>query len=858
MINKTPFLLCALAPFLSLVTTNANTTNLSFSVPGENAVRTRENFDKDWKFARFGMQAEKGAPAKAEPAGMETPAFADGSWRKLDLPHDWGVEGPFRQELEGNTGKLPWKGIGWYRKTFTVPATDKDRRVFIDIDGAMAHAQVWINGKPLPAHPYGYTSFRLDLTPHLNFGGDNTIAVRLDTQKWDSRWYPGAGIYRHVWLVKTSQVHVANEGVTVTTPEISAEKATVKVATRLDFDDRSHPKQVSVVSSVFELNADNSVGREVVGDGEPVALDVAAVKTSGGTEETLTLRSPKLWSPDSPQRYLLRTRVSVDGVLADTYDTPFGVRTLKFTARDGFFLNGKRTEIKGVCQHHDLGALGAALNDRATERQFEMLKAMGCNAIRTSHNPPPTEWLDLADRMGFLVQVEAFDCWEHGKKASDYNKLYKEWHETDLRDMVKRARNHPSVFMWSIGNEIMEQTKPAYPKHLTAIVKSEDTTRPVTAGCNNPRGAIDSGFGLEIDVMGINYSLGIYDYIEKKKGYENRMYMGTETASVVSSRGEYFFPVKRGKESEQNFQVSSFDITAPGWAYPQDTQFAVNEKHPASFGEFVWTGWDYLGEPTPYNNDTTNLLNFRNDPKKLAELEKQLKELGKIPVPSRSSYFGIIDLAGFPKDRFYAYKSHWLPDVPTAHILPHWNWPERVGQVTPVHLYTSGDEAELFLNGQSLGRKKKGQYEYRLKWEDVKYAPGELKAVVYKNGKEWAVDVVKTTGDAAKLSAVADRSAIKADGLDLAFITVRIEDKAGLTVPRSHNLVKFSVSGPGEIVATDNGDATSFESFQLPRHKAFNGLALVIVKLKPGATGPVTVKAESEGLVAAQTVITAK
>lgn len=848
-----PFVLAgfALAPLASLATT----TNILYAAaPESEGTRTRESFDSGWSFARFGLAPEsKDAPRIAEPAGLEKPGFDDASWRKLDLPHDWGIEGPFRQDLEGNTGKLPWRGIGWYRKSFTVPTADKGRRTFLDFDGAMANAKVWINGKPLPAHPYGYTSFRLDLTPYLNFGDKpNVVAVRLDTENWDSRWYPGAGIYRHTWLVKTNPVHIEHYGTTVTTPAVSEKSATVRLVARVQ-NESAAPVKASVRVSIHEVNSNDAVGARVAG---VVGKDfeIAAGGAAAGTVE-LAVPSPALWSPAKPNRYLARTLVVADGKVVDSYDTPVGFRTLEFTARDGFKLNGERLEIQGVCQHHDLGALGAALNNRALQRQLEALKDMGCNAIRTSHNPPATELLDLADKMGFLVQVEAFDCWEKGKRAKDYNKLYKEWHETDLKDMVKRARNHPSVFMWSIGNEIMEQTKPAYPKHLTAIVKSEDTTRPVTAGCNNPRGAIDSGFAKEVDIMGVNYFMSNYGYFESKKEYSDKPYMSTESASVVSSRGEYFFPVKRGKDSEQNFQVSSYDVTAPGWAYPQDDQFRELAKHPACLGEFVWTGWDYLGEPTPYNNDATNLLNFRADPKKMAELEKQMKESGKIPVPSRSSYFGIIDLAGFPKDRFYAYKSHWNPSVPTAHLLPHWNWPERVGQVTPVHLYTSGDEAELFLNGKSLGRKKKGKFEYRIKWDDVKYTPGELKVVAYKNGKEWATETVKTTGEPARLALASDRAAIKADGKDLAFVTVRIADKEGLTVPRSSNLVKFSVSGPGEIVATDNGDATSFESFQLPQHKAFNGLALAIVRLKPGAKGKITVTAESAGLAPASVAV---
>lgn len=786
----------------------------------------------------------------------ETPGFDDSAWRKLDLPHDWGIEGPFRNDLPGETGKLPWKGLGWYRKSFTLPSGDKGKRVFLDIDGAMAHAKMWINGKPLPAHPYGYTSFRVELTPYLNFGDTpNVVAVRLDTEKWDSRWYPGAGIYRHTWLVKTAPVHVAHYGTTLTTPKITAGSGEVNLAVRVRNQSEA-PAGAVVRVDIHELDAVNKVGAKVA-SASGAALTVAAGAT-GESVVKVAVPRPKLWDIAAPNRYLARTVVSVAGKTVDSYDTPFGFRTLEFTARNGFKLNGKRVEVNGVCQHHDLGALGAALNDRALERQLEILKGMGCNSIRTSHNPPATELLDLADRMGFLVQVEAFDAWAHAKKPKDYNRLWKAWHETDLRDMVKRARNHPSVFMWSVGNEVVEQRDPAFPKELVAIVKSEDATRPVTAGCNDAGGAIASGFAKELDVMGVNYNLGIYDAYLKKPEFANKPVMSTESSSCVSSRGEYFFPVKRGADSRANFQISSYDVDAPGWACPPDDQFRVNDRHPAIFGEFVWTGWDYLGEPTPYNADTTNLLNFRGDAAKRAALEKELAELGKVSVPSRSSYFGIIDLAGFPKDRFYSYQSRWRADLPMVHVFPHWNWPERAGQVTPVHAYTAGDEAELFLNGKSLGKKKKNTGEYRFKWDEVKYAPGEIKVVAYKAGRKWAEQTVKTTGAPTKLALVPDRAAIAGDGKDLSFVTLRIVDAAGLTVPRTHNPIQFSVTGPGEIVATDNGDATSFESFQSPERKAFNGLALAIVRAKPGATGEIRLRAESPGLAPATTVIRAK
>ncbi|MES2920251.1 MAG: beta-galactosidase GalB [Verrucomicrobiota bacterium] len=786
---------------------------------------------------------------------------AHNDWRKLDLPHDWGIEGPFRQDLAGSTAKLPWKGIGWYEKHFSLPATDQGRKVFLDFDGAMAYAKVWINGKELPARPYGYSAFRVDLTPHLKFGGENRISVRLDTESWDSRWYPGAGIYRHTWLVKTGPLHIAHYGTTVNTLAVMPDSATVELVARLAGvpQETDAAQQILLEVTLHELGADDSVGPAITkGTGEMGSGNGAVEAGIVSAGVTLTIPKPKVWDLTSPHRYLARAILTVSGKPVDVYDTPFGIRMLDFTARDGFMLNGKRVEIRGVCLHHDLGALGAALNDRALQRQLEILQQMGANAIRTTHNPPSPETLDLADRMGLLVQVEAFDCWAAGKVPKDYHLLYKQWHEADLRDMVRQNRNHPSVFMWSIGNEIIEQNKPEFPRQLAAIVKSEDTTRPVTAGLHSPDAAAKSGFIAELDVMGVNYHLPFYAPYLANERYADKPVYGSETSSCVSSRGEYFFPVKRGRDSQVNFQVSSYDVDAPSWAYPPDDQFRAFHKHPEFLGEFIWTGFDYLGEPTPYDGDASNLLNFTGNPEMQAALEQQLKELGKLKVPSRSSYFGVVDLAGFPKDRYYLYQGQWRKDLPMAHILPHWNWPERAGQVTPVHVYTSGDEAELIVNGKSQGKKKLEPGECRLRWDDVIYQLGEVRVVVYKEGKEWAKDTVKTTGEASQLTLSADRADIRKDGKDLSFITTRIADAAGLTVPRTHYPIRFSVEGPGEIVATDNGDPTSFESFQSPERKAYNGLALIIVRAKPGQSGEIRLKAESEGLKPATVTIRAK
>lgn len=797
------------------------------------------SFDDGWLFGRYGLQAD--ASRIEEPKNLESVKFNDNDWKKLSLPHDWAITGPFRIELEGATGKLPWKGIGWYRKHFTLPATDAGKQVFVDFDGAMANAKIWLNGKYVGTWPYGYNSFRMDLTPYIKAGQENILAVRLDTENWDSRWYPGAGIYRHVWLVKTKQVHVANWGTYITTPDVSKTSAKVKMDVTIDNQGKS-VVNASIQTDVFELDRNNKQGAKVTSFNKSV-VEIEPGKSTVIATQAL-IKNPKRWDLLSPNRYIAQTTVTVNGELMDTYDTPFGIRTIEFTARNGFLLNGRRVEIQGTCNHHDLGALGAAFNTSALRRQLTILKTMGCNALRTSHNPPAPELLELADQMGFLVWDEAFDCWKNGKRKLDYNKLYEEWHERDLKAMVHRDRNHPSVFIWSIGNEVMDQRNVVMTKHLADIVRAEDPTRPVSNGYNDPDGGREVGAVEGLDIMGVNYFFGQQPKWDADARYKNKPTIGSETSSCVSSRGEYFFG-----NDYQNWQISSYDNAYPGWGCSPDEQFRTNARYPHLLGEFVWTGFDYIGEPTPYNSDETNLQNFRNDPEKKKELDAKLDEIRKKNPPSRSSYFGIVDLAGFPKDRFYLYQSHWRPDYPMAHILPHWNWAERIGQVTPVNVYTSGDEAELFLNGKSLGRKTKTPgKDFRLIWDSVKYTPGELKVVCYKNGKQWATDVVKTTGEAANLTLSVDRSVIKASGDDLSYITVKVTDKDDLLVPRSHPLIKFSIEGPGEIVATDNGDATSFVPFQSHQRSAYNGMALVIVKAKKGQKGKFYIKAQSAGL----------
>lgn len=796
-----------------------------------------ERFDEGWLFQRYGLQAD--GTRRDEPRNLQAPEADDSGWQRVDLPHDFAIQGPFRIELPGETGKLPYQGIGWYRKHFFLPS-GTDERTYIDFDGAMCNAQVWLNGRYVGTWPFGYNSFRLDLTPHLRRGEENVLAVRLDTEHWESRWYSGAGLYRHVWLVTCDAVHVAHWGTYVTTPEVSDREALVNI----DIDVENYRQQAAdtrVVTRIFELDSLDVPGRQVAEQSTPLAVHACG---RAQTTQQIRIPHPRRWDITAPHRYLAQTQVLVDGRVTDTYNTPFGVRTIRFSADDGFLLNGRKVFIQGVCNHHDLGSLGAAFNLSALRRQFDLLRQMGCNSIRTAHNPPAPELLDLADKMGFLVWDETFDAWRRGKRRYDYSHLFDAWHERDILALVRRDRNHPSVIIWSIGNEVLEQREIEITKQLADIVRKADPTRPVSNGFNNPDASRATGAATALDLMGINYSFGQQAKWEADPRYAAMPTIGSETSSCISSRGEYFFGTHQA-----DWQMSSYDLMAVPWGCTPDEQFRTNARFPRLLGEYVWTGFDYIGEPTPYNSDETNLLNFRSDPAKKKELEAALDSLRAKNPPSRSSYFGIIDLAGFPKDRFYQYQSQWRPDHPMAHILPHWNWPERVGQVTPVHVYTSGDEAELFLNGKSQGRRtmRPGQ-DFRLVWDSVVYQPGTLRVVAYKNGREWARDEVHTTGKARAVVLTADRTCVDANGDELAFITATIADKNGRLVPRSHPRIRFSIEGQGEIVSTDNGNPIDFTPFQSHERQAFNGLALVIVRARKGHSGTITVRAEAEGL----------
>lgn len=785
--------------------------------------------------------------------------FSDNNWQQVNLPHDWAVQGPFyegqRAEVGGGMGRLPSPGVAWYRRKLNIPATDKGKSIYLEIDGAMSYAMVWLNGNLVGGWPYGYNSFHPNLTPYIKFGGDNQLAIRLDNPNHSSRWYPGGGLYRNVWLTKVSPVHVSQWGTFIRTKNVTPSSATVDLTVQIE-NKSAAIQSLNVVTQVYALD---SLLQKV---GKAVARSSKTIPDVQGSENTaietsLTIKNPLLWGPPPTQKpnvYVAVTQLLLNGKKVDEYETRFGIRSVQFDADKGLIVNGQHMRIQGVNQHHDLGALGAAFNTRAAERQLEILRELGCNAIRLAHNPPAPELLDLTDRMGFLVIDEIFDCWERGKTPLDFHLIFPEWHEADARSFIRRDRNHPSVIAWSFGNEVGEQytgdTGAAVAKRLYDIVKEEDSTRPATASMNYAKANMP--FPKVMDILSLNYQgEGIRDapayahlrgirtsplYPAFKKEFPEKMIVSSETASALSTRGTYVFPVtsglsapvsdSTGGDPERQY-VSAYELYTAQFGASPDKVFASQDKHSYVSGEFVWSGWDYLGEPTPYYS-------------------------------ARSSYSGIIDLAGFKKDRFYLYQSRWRPDYKMAHILPHWNWPERVGQVTPVHLFTSGDEAELFLNGRSLGKKKKGKYEYRLRWDDVKYEPGELRVETYKNGQKWATDTVRTVGSPKQLQITADRSTIKADGQDLSFITVKVLDSNGWFVATADNEITFDVSGPGEIVATDNGDPADLVAFPSKERKAYSGLALVIVRGKAGMAGQIKVSAKSKGLAFAEEIINAR
>ncbi len=801
----------------------------------------------------IGMDGKEVKPViqpKYPKALVHSPRYRARGFKRVQLPHDWAIESPFLPDEPNETGKLPWNGMAWYRKNFDVPASfnPETDRYYLDFDGVMSNPKVFVNGKLAGEWAYGYTPFRVDLTPFLQAGKSNLIAVQATNEEASTRWYPGAGIYRHTWLEKTGPVHLAQWGVYATTPKVSARSATVKVETTVD----------NTGKESAELTVRQSIGGA---EAEPVKVTVAP-GTSEKVVQYITLERPTLWSCENPHLYELKTEVLDGEQQIDSRTTNIGVRSIEWKS-DGFYLNGKRVQLNGVCEHHDLGPLGSAFYERGFERKIEILKEMGCNAIRTTHNTPAAEMLDLCDRHGMLVIDEVFDIWKYQKydKVNGYHKHWEKWWKKDVRAMAMRDRNHPCIIAWSGGNEIIEIVRPDGPAISSAIrdeFRKYDTTRPYTVGVNAASGAWN-GFAKSMDVYGYNYKPDHYTDFETKH-QPGMPYYGSETASCVGTRDTYFFPLKWGVgDGFRNFQVSAYGVFAPGWAYSPDVEFTAHDANPNCAGEFVWTGFDYIGEPTPYNQDQTNANNFENEAERKKYMEL-LKLMGN-KAPSRSSYFGIIDLAGFPKDTYYLYQSRWRPELRQAHILPHWNWPGREGKETPVMVFSSGDEAELFLNGKSQGVRRKDQGDtykqhgvtvskngHRFVWEDVEYEPGELRVVVRKNGQPWAEATRVTTGETSAVKAKADRKRIAGDGRDLSYISVSTVDAKGNVVPTDCRKVKFTVRGPAELIGFCNGDPTDQRSMQNPNQAFFNGRIVAVVRGKRGESGQAKVTISAEGM----------
>lgn len=781
--------------------------------------RTHISFNEGWKFAL------------AAPDEAAQPGFDDSGWRELDLPHDWSIEGEFSEKNPASPGggALPG-GIGWYRKSFNVSTADTDRLTYISFDGVYRNSEVWINGSYLGKRPYGYSSFRYDLTPYLKYGEEkNVIAVKVDNSAQpNSRWYSGSGIYRNVWLTTTGKIAVDNWGTFVTTPEVSAGSALVRVTTQIK---NSSGSRATVRLETTVYDADNKrVAR--------TEADQVEVPSSGtAVTQDLAVKAPRLWSVDSPALYRVVTTIRSGQLLADTYETVTGIRSFEFDREKGFILNGEPVTIKGVCNHHDLGCLGAAVNTRALERQLEILKEMGCNGIRTSHNPPAPELLDLCDRIGFIVMDEAFDIWKVGKTDYDYHLDFDEWHRRDIEAMVLRDRNHPSVFIWSIGNEVMEQWQrdgsgEAIATELAGIVRSLDDTRPVTAACNDPvpnNPVIASG---ALDLIGFNYRDTLWTRFPQ--AFPEERFIGTETTSALATRGSYDMPseiIRRWparwdqpfKDGNPDLTCSAYDNCSAPWGTTHRDSWRLIRDNAFLTGMYIWTGFDYLGEPTPYW------------------------------WPARSSYFGIIDLAGFPKDVYWFYQSEWT-DKDVLHIFPHWNW--NPGQAVDVWAFTNCDEVELFLNGKSLGRQKKGEADFNLVWR-VQFEEGTILGVGYRNGSEIMRSEVHTAGAPAALTLSPDRAEINGDGSDLSFITVTVVDRNNIPVPHASNLVKFRIDGPGAIAGVDNGSQTSMEPFRADYRKAYNGKCLAVVKAGK-QKGEIRITASSEGLPDATVVVKVK
>jgi len=775
--------------------------------------------EKGWKFT------------KGEVSNAEMPAFNDAKWETVDIPHDWAIFGPFdksndlqnvavTQNFEtqaslktGRTGGLPYVGIGWYRTTFHSTPGKQTTLIF---DGAMSEARVFVNGKEACFWPCGYNSFYCDVTSLVNEDGkNNTLAVRLENRPQSSRWYPGAGLYRNVHVVTTEKIHVPVWGTQITTPYVKDEYASICLRTTIL---NAGKTELTVVTDIMDADGQvvsTKTNKGVINHGQPFT-------------QNFIVERPKLWSPETPVLYKAVSKIYSGDTLLDTYSTRFGIRTIEYIADRGFYLNGKRRKFQGVCNHHDLGPLGAAINVAALRYQLTLLKEMGCDAIRTSHNMPAPELVELCDEMGFMMMLEPFDEWDIAKCDNGYHRFFNEWAEKDMVNMLRQYRNNPCVVMWSIGNEVPTQWSPEgykVAKFLQDICHREDPTRPVTCGMDQVKSVLANGFAAMLDIPGLNYRAHLYD--EAYERLPQNIILGSETSSTVSSRGVYKFPVERKAGAMyDDHQSSSYDLEYCNWSNIPDIDFARAEDHEWTIGQFVWTGFDYLGEPSPYDTNAW---------------------------PNHSSMFGIIDLASIPKDRYYLYRSVWNKEAETLHILPHWNWEGREGEKTPVFVYTNYPSAELFINGKSYGRQtkhKNGTVEnrYRLMWHDAVYQPGEVRVVAYdEQGNPVAEKTVRTAGKPHHIELVTDRSSLQADGKDLAYVTLRIVDKDGNLCPNDGRLVSFKVKGAGKYRASANGDPTCLDLFHKPEMHAFGGMLTVIVQ-SGEKTGEIELQATAKGI----------
>lgn len=783
------------------------------------AQRSEYLLEKGWKFT------------KGEVSNAEMPAFNDAKWETVDIPHDWAIFGPFdknndlqnvavTQNFEtqaslktGRTGGLPYVGIGWYRTTFHSTPGKQTTLIF---DGAMSEARVFVNGKEACFWPCGYNSFYCDVTSLVNEDGkNNTLAVRLENRPQSSRWYPGAGLYRNVHVVTTEKIHVPVWGTQITTPYVKDEYASVCLRTTIL---NAGKTELTVVTDIMDADrqvVSTKTNKGVINHGQPFT-------------QNFIVERPKLWSPETPVLYKAVSKIYSGDTLLDTYSTRFGIRTIEYIADKGFYLNGKRRKFQGVCNHHDLGPLGAAINVAALRHQLTLLKEMGCDAIRTSHNMPAPELVELCDEMGFMMMLEPFDEWDIAKCDNGYHRFFNEWAEKDMVNMLRQYRNNPCVVMWSIGNEVPTQWSPEgykVAKFLQDICHREDPTRPVTCGMDQVKSVLANGFAAMLDIPGLNYRAHLYD--EAYERLPQNIILGSETSSTVSSRGVYKFPVERKAGAMyDDHQSSSYDLEYCNWSNIPDIDFARAEDHEWTIGQFVWTGFDYLGEPSPYDTNAW---------------------------PNHSSMFGIIDLASIPKDRYYLYRSVWNKEAETLHILPHWNWEGREGEKIPVFVYTNYPSAELFINGKSYGRQtkhKNGTVEnrYRLMWHDAVYQPGEVRVVAYdEQGNPVAEKTIRTAGKPHHIELVTDRSSLQADGKDLAYVTLRIVDKNGNLCPNDGRLVSFKVKGAGKYRASANGDPTCLDLFHKPEMHAFGGMLTVIVQ-SGEKTGEIELQATAKGI----------